>query len=202
MAELSRRSGVPVATIKWWRREGLLPPGRRTAPNQAEYDASHLARLRLLTVLRDLVDLPTAAIAEIVAALDDDELGLHAAVGAAHAALADTDPGTERGEAVVEELLHQLGWRVEPDTPARHELARTVDALEAFGREVTPEGLRVHAEAAALVASHEVAATAVDRERDEVVTDVVVGTILYGEVLAALRRLAHQDASSRRWRDR
>ena len=27
MAELSRRSGVPVATIKYYLREGLLPPG-------------------------------------------------------------------------------------------------------------------------------------------------------------------------------
>lgn len=29
ISELSRRSGVPMATIKYYRREGLLPEGAR-----------------------------------------------------------------------------------------------------------------------------------------------------------------------------
>ena len=29
LAELSERSGVPTATIKYYLREGLLPPGRQ-----------------------------------------------------------------------------------------------------------------------------------------------------------------------------
>jgi DNA-binding transcriptional MerR regulator len=38
IAELSRRSGVSVPTIKYYLREGLLPPGERTSPNQALYN--------------------------------------------------------------------------------------------------------------------------------------------------------------------
>ncbi|WP_346281659.1 MerR family DNA-binding transcriptional regulator, partial [Pseudonocardia sp.] len=32
MAELSARTGVPIPTIKFYLREGLLPPGERTSP--------------------------------------------------------------------------------------------------------------------------------------------------------------------------
>nr|MDT0525976.1 MerR family DNA-binding transcriptional regulator [Streptomyces sp. DSM 41633] len=36
LAELSERSGVPTATIKYYLREGLLPAGRRISATQAE----------------------------------------------------------------------------------------------------------------------------------------------------------------------
>ena len=38
IGELSRLSGVPVATIKYYLREGLLPPGVHSHPNQANYN--------------------------------------------------------------------------------------------------------------------------------------------------------------------
>jgi DNA-binding transcriptional MerR regulator len=53
MAELSRSSGVPVATIKYYLREGLLPPGAATSATRAEYDEAHLRRLRLTRALED-----------------------------------------------------------------------------------------------------------------------------------------------------
>jgi DNA-binding transcriptional MerR regulator len=201
MAELSERSGVPVATIKWWRREGLLPAGRRTAPNQAEYGPEHLARLRLLAVLRDLVDLPTATIAKIVAALDEEDASLHEVVGTAHGALSHDPPAatSDEARAFVDDLLDQLGWQVASDAPSRQELAHTIDALHEFGHDVTVDSLQIHADAAARVARAEVEATQIDQSRDDVVTDVIVGTILYGTILSALRRLAHEDISGRRW---
>ncbi|MFI8354714.1 MerR family transcriptional regulator [Streptomyces cyaneofuscatus] len=48
LAELSERSGVPTATVKYYLREGLLPAGRRVSATQAEYDEGHLRRLRLV----------------------------------------------------------------------------------------------------------------------------------------------------------
>jgi DNA-binding transcriptional MerR regulator len=48
MAELSRASGIPVATIKFYLREQLLPAGERTGPNQSRYGEEHLRRLRLI----------------------------------------------------------------------------------------------------------------------------------------------------------
>ncbi|MYU47619.1 MerR family transcriptional regulator, partial [Streptomyces sp. SID7803] len=48
LSELSERSGIATATIKYYLREGLLPPGERLSATQAEYDESHLRRLRLV----------------------------------------------------------------------------------------------------------------------------------------------------------
>jgi DNA-binding transcriptional MerR regulator len=70
MAELSAESGVPVATVKYYLREGLLPAGRRIGPNQAQYSRGHLKRLRLVCALREIGGLSLAEVAEVLAVLD------------------------------------------------------------------------------------------------------------------------------------
>ena len=47
MSELSQTSGVAIPTIKYYLREGMLPQGVQLAATRAEYDESHLRRLRL-----------------------------------------------------------------------------------------------------------------------------------------------------------
>lgn len=203
MAELSERSGVPVATIKYYLREGLLPPGRPTAANQARYAEEHVDRLRLVRALRDVAGLPVAAIREVLAAVDDPARSLHDAVGAAHRAL---DPGggdvAEEALARVEALVERAGWQVSPTAPARRSLARALQALDTLDVPAGPEVLERYVEAADLVAAGEVAATLdpADRSREAVVTSVVVGTLLFEPVLGSLRRLAHEHHSARRAR--
>ena len=53
ISELSRHSGVPVSTIKFYIREGLLPSGVRSQRNQASYDEAHLRRLDLIRSLQE-----------------------------------------------------------------------------------------------------------------------------------------------------
>ena len=69
ISELSTRSGVPVPTIKYYLREGLVPEGVRSSPTQAEYDDVHLQRLR---VIRALVGsgVSVAETRKVLAALD------------------------------------------------------------------------------------------------------------------------------------
>jgi hypothetical protein len=43
-----------VPTIKYYVREGLLPPGQLASPNQTQYDNSHLRRLRLIRALTEV----------------------------------------------------------------------------------------------------------------------------------------------------
>jgi DNA-binding transcriptional MerR regulator len=50
----TRRSGVPVATIKYYRREGLLPEGRALNPTAVEYGDEHIQRLWLIRSLIQL----------------------------------------------------------------------------------------------------------------------------------------------------
>ena len=54
MAELSTTSDVPVATIKYYLREKLLPAGESETANQARYGSTHLDRLRLIRALIDV----------------------------------------------------------------------------------------------------------------------------------------------------
>src|SRR5205823_11902088 len=70
IAELSQRSGVPIPTIKYYMREGLLYPGERTSRNQARYTESHIQRLRLIRALVDVGHLSIAATREVVASID------------------------------------------------------------------------------------------------------------------------------------
>jgi len=70
LAELVRRSGVPRSTIKFYLREGLLPPGAARARNQATYGPQHLERLALIRALREVAQLPLDVITRVAKDLD------------------------------------------------------------------------------------------------------------------------------------
>ena len=70
ISELGRRSGVPVTTIKFYIREGLLPAGAPSQRNQADYDATHLERLDLIRALRDVAGLSLEVVREVLEQVD------------------------------------------------------------------------------------------------------------------------------------
>jgi len=65
ISELSDQTGVSIATLKFYLREGLLRPGTLTAPNQADYGEAHVRRARLVRALREVAHLSIAQIAAI-----------------------------------------------------------------------------------------------------------------------------------------
>jgi DNA-binding transcriptional MerR regulator len=54
IGELSRRTGLPVKTIRFYSDEDLLPPTERTDAGYRLYDAAAMARLELVRTLREL----------------------------------------------------------------------------------------------------------------------------------------------------
>lgn len=70
LGELSRQSGVSRSTIKFYIREGLLPPGELQARNQATYGPGHLERLALITALREVAGLSLEVIARVTGELE------------------------------------------------------------------------------------------------------------------------------------
>lgn len=204
IAELSQASGVPVATIKYYLRAGLLPPGERTAVNQARYDEAHVRRLRLIRVLRDVAELPVASIGEILAAVDDDTRSLHEVLGVAHAALGPPIPERGDGELTVarrevDAYLDRLGWRVAAHAPARGALAHTLVRLRELGLRVSPDDFDVYADVADSVAAWELDRLDADTDRESQVEQAVVGTVVYEAVFTALRRLAQEHHSAQRF---
>ena len=54
IGELSLATGVTVATIRLYEREGLIPPAYRTSGQLREFDHDHVQQLRLIRQLRDV----------------------------------------------------------------------------------------------------------------------------------------------------
>jgi DNA-binding transcriptional MerR regulator len=191
MSELSRVSGVAVPTIKFYLRERLLPAGRATAATQAQYDAEHVTRLRLIRALVDVGRLPLSAVRDVLAVVDAGADATPAAVGTAHEAL---PPLVQRGAGPPRRALTalgRLGWHVDPESSSVHQLEAALAAVEAVGLPPTQERLDAYARAALEVAEVDVADVPRGSPGDAV-QYVVVGTVLYEPVLLALRRLAQQ----------
>ena len=54
IGELSRRTGLPVRTIRYWSDAGVVPEAARSAGRHRLYDSAGLARLELVATLREL----------------------------------------------------------------------------------------------------------------------------------------------------
>jgi DNA-binding transcriptional MerR regulator len=204
VSELSRRSGVPVPTIKYYLREGLLPAGELTSRNQAQYGEQHLRRLRLIRALIELGQVPVAGVRTVLEALDSGRLSMHERMGRVHRAITPAPPVTPGGQArsaaaaQVRELVESRGWAVEDDAPALTALVETVAAMRELGQEHLLGHLDAYAEAAERVADLEVAAASRPAEPDQVAESVVIGTVLGESLVTALRLLAQEHVSAGR----
>ena len=75
IGELAKRAGVSIATIKYYIREGLLPPApRKTGRTMAWYDHDYLERLLLIRRLREEQFLPVRVIRAVLAEHGDEPL--------------------------------------------------------------------------------------------------------------------------------
>jgi DNA-binding transcriptional MerR regulator len=207
IAELSRQSGVPVPTIKYYLREGLLPQGELTSRNQARYDEHHLRRLRLIRALIDLAHVPVAGVRSVLEALDSDTLSLHDRIGQVHRAITPSrrltanDGARTAAAAQIEEFVERRNWAVEPDAPALVTLVETVAVMQSLGQDHLLGYLDAYADAAERLAALEVAAVSSRTDPDRIAESVVIGTILGESIVAAMRLLAHEDASARQLGD-
>ncbi|MFC7549112.1 MerR family transcriptional regulator [Plantactinospora sp. GCM10030261] len=203
IAELSRRSGVPVPTIKYYLREGLLPAGELSSPNQASYAEAHLHRLRLIRALIELASVPVARVKSVLEAFDSKTMSTHDRIGTVHRAVTPSrqvtadDDTRAAATAQVREFVKGRGWIIDPDAPAIATLVDTITALRALDRAHLAEQLGTYAEAVERIAEMEVAATAARGEPDQIAESVVIGTILGETLISALRLLAHENLSAR-----
>jgi DNA-binding transcriptional MerR regulator len=203
ISELSRASGLPVATVTYYLREGLLPTGTPTAPNQADYGDTHVRRLRLIRTLREVGGLEIERIRRVIAAIEDEDLSRHDLFGVAERSLESARTSAEladdmgQARAEVDRFVEELGWQVRHDAAARQELADALAGLRRLGRDYGTEVFRPYAEAADRMAAWEVSAIPTSEPRSVAVERMVVGSIVFGAIFDALRRLAHEHHSAR-----
>lgn len=203
IAELSRRSGVPVPTIKYYVREGLIPPGELTSPNQAQYDEAHLRRLKLIRALVDVGHLSIAGTRDVLASIDSPGKTLHETLGKAQHAVtpslqADVDEESwALASRQVEELVHRRGWQVKSTGPAWLLLTQVLATLHSLGQDDLAGLLDRYADAAEELADAEVRCVLSRPDVESILEGVVIGTTLGDTILAAVRRLAQADVSAR-----
>ena len=199
MSELSERSGVPVATVKYYLREGLLPPGEAVGATRAVYDESHVRRLRLIRALVEIAGLGLDRVREVLEAVDDDSRELMAAIGTAHMQLSSppsVEPSAE-SRARVADLVRRKRWYADPEASHATALAAALDTAALAGQPMSEATLEVYAAAAADVARRDLARTP-GSDAQDATTYAVIGTLVNEPILVSLRRMAHEHLARRR----
>jgi DNA-binding transcriptional MerR regulator len=223
ISELSRRSGVPVATIKYYRREGLLPEGRALNPTAVEYGEEHIQRLRLIRSLIQLGGLSVARTREVLDAVDRP-LDAFETLGVVHHALPvpsadktdtngksgkdedDAGPDSAVDDAVsgeeatarIQALIESMDWQISDESPHRPALAASLAALGRLGADYTADDLLPYAQLATATADLDFAQLDGIEDRIALAERAVVLTVLFEPVVRLLRRLAQEDANHRR----
>lgn len=86
IGELARKAGVDVQTVRYYEKEGLVPPPRRTASDYREYGPEALERLNFIRHCRSL-DMALADIARLLALSRDKSVSCDEVNGLVHAHL-------------------------------------------------------------------------------------------------------------------
>jgi DNA-binding transcriptional MerR regulator len=202
ISELAETSGIPLATVKYYLREGLLPPGRAVSARMSDYDVSHVRRLRLLRVLREVGDVPVTRLQEVARAIEEAGSD-HEMLGAAAEALAPppapAGPLRESMRTLASEVVADAGWQVTGASTPFESLAAVLESLVEYVPEPDPTLLAPYVRAADELARHEIALLDLESGREALMEQMVVGQVLLGRLLDTLRRLAEEHHSAQRF---
>jgi DNA-binding transcriptional MerR regulator len=197
ISELARRTDVPVATIKFYLRERLLPEGTLTSATQAQYGEDHVARVRLIRALTGPGGLSIAAVHRVLDAIDHPPSRPYDLICAAGEAVTRTGDPVNHGR--VHALLADWGVDLAAEACRSHDdLAGALEAAEAGGIPLPDDALRAYREQMHAVAEREIDGMPVGSPVDAV-RYVVLGTVLVEPVLLALRRLSHRQLTAQRF---
>jgi DNA-binding transcriptional MerR regulator len=188
-----------LTAVKYYQREGLLPSGEKSAPNQTTYDTRHVERVRLVRALLETGGLSVAVTKQILAVLDADAAPLAEVFAAAQYAMTSSrsqDNGaSQESRDRIEGRVSAAGWCTTSDNPGLEAAARALDGLRTIGFDAPDAYLDAYLNAAATAARADVSALHGRQERDAIAELMVVGTVLGDPLFAGLRRLAQQDAT-------
>lgn len=224
ISELAEATGVPVATLKFYLRERLLPAGVARSRTQADYDETHVERVRLVRVLSDVGGLDLATVRRILEAIESPELDRLGVLGAAQRSLLGADYVQIPPDGPdCPDCPDYPDCRDRPDRPdcptcatddppsrARDWLTArgwlvdrrdpVIDELDRAWEACDVAGIgldegRMDAYAQAVEQIAAVDVDSVPADPPAALRQVVLGTVLVDRVLVALRRLAQQHVS-------
>ncbi|GGA55456.1 hypothetical protein GCM10011490_01660 [Pseudoclavibacter endophyticus] len=231
LRQLAERTGASTATIKYWIREGIVPPGTLRNQTTAEYGTPHVERVELVRTLRGHFDLSIAEVRRLTSMIDDERapvLGIMEACQLIATGLRRPEAPVEARHAdLVGEVVRGADW---PDVAsvARDALAEALHVAEAAGFAIPAERLAQYAASLAEIAERDIEvvrrftaepsrAVAGGRparqggatseqdtwkpSRDVVATRMLRGAHVQVQLLLAMNQLAHTSAAIRAHRD-
>lgn len=203
--ELSTASGVSEASIKYYRREGLLPPGRSITSTRQDYGLPHLDRLALIGVLRQECGASVPDIRALVTLIDDPDvpvvrlLEIAQAIAAGLPAQTHEEPIPRDEDPVVAETIRALGWPDMASVP-RAALDRLLRSMRTAGSPVTAETAQRYATVLGELAAGDMELLRRPRpdhppedehpSRDVIVRRAVLGMVSYERLAQVMRALA------------
>jgi DNA-binding transcriptional MerR regulator len=202
ISDLSRQSGVPVATIKFYLREHLLPPGEPTGRNQAVYSEVHLRRLELIRVMTVQGRLDLNSVRRLLTGITDDRMPLADLLETLNAVSTGSDnlmPADShfmtQAHTDVDRIVEDAGWQVRTDATSRSRLAQALAAMRRLGCDCTIDYFDGYVAAADQLARREsdlIAPEHVDR------ASVIARSLLLEQAFAAMHGLAREHHVLRR----
>ena len=189
---LSHRSGVPVATIKYYIREGLLPAGTPVNARQSDYGTQHLERLRLIRGLMHVLGASIEQVRDVIDVINQPDQEPWEAMKFATEAIPAPHQHEESRVGKARVVLEQFGLPCSPEHPAVRHLDVALAFAEEIGMAMSSEQLAVYVEAARRTARADIERVPW-QSREDSVRQAVLGTVVYEPVLLALRRIAHRE---------
>lgn len=198
LKELSRRSDVSTASIKFYLREGLLQSGLSRHATLAEYGDEHLLRLRMIQALRNVVGLSIGHIRLLAKLIDDPQVEFLDLLGKTQSLVLGYDFVETYEHPLTAAVVRSRGW---PDTStdARQALNAHLRQMESLGLEPRPDLLESYGAAVDLVAQQDLSSITDTGGRDQAVLTVAVGVHQYSTLLVRMLALAQTSASISRY---
>ncbi|AKV03811.1 Regulatory protein, MerR [Labilithrix luteola] len=200
--ELAEATSVSVASIKFYLREGLLPPGDASRPHRAYYDESHVRRLAVIRAMRDAdisIDAMRRAFEAVTAPRADAVDAIAPAIDAL--AVATDAPGVDailhQARRDVAELFRKARLSVRDEAGSRETAARALASIRRFGFSFTFEELALYLEmltplARVEIEQNESTRTMLLSDKEGSLELAVLGTVLFEPIMIAFRRALHE----------
>lgn len=191
ISELAAATGVPLATIKLYQREGLLMPGEAITRTQSDYGQVHVDRVGLIRTLAALPGYSYQVLRELIALIDDSGRPVPERVTAAMRLLPSGNASGGNAD-LARTATESLGIALDEDTAVAPQLGTALAAAEAVGLPCSDERLEFYWSHMSAIAEFELSGMAETSDPNAAVQYAIVGTAVYEHLILALRRLAHQ----------
>ncbi|MEE1621517.1 MerR family transcriptional regulator [Zafaria sp. Z1313] len=202
LSELAAHTGASTASLKFYLREGLLPPGEAVHATLADYGQRHVDRVEMIRALRSVAGLSIGALRGVVERIDvGDPLELLGYVQAAVLGLDQDAVDAPASDPAADALEARHGWGG-PGGAAHAALRAQLALMRSLGAEPVPGRLDVYARAVQQIAEADLATslrTAGERGLEQMVIEAATAMHLQNGLLVRMLAVAQASQAGRRF---